>query len=128
LTRSFITQAFGAAALVAATHVGLAQPQISLTLDTYAHGLGQLKRAAADLIRLVVTDAMTVTLTGLAMGLVLALAAVRATSAFLISIPGIDSVSVICIPVLLVGVTGAACYVPGRRAARVDPMVAIREL
>jgi ABC-type antimicrobial peptide transport system permease subunit len=80
------------------------------------------------LIRLVLADGMMVTLTGTVIGLALALAAVRATSAFLIAMPGMDPITMVGVPLLLVAVTGAACYLPGRRAARVDPMIAIREL
>jgi putative ABC transport system permease protein len=130
--RQFMAALLGTAGLIALVLAGIGLYGLvshAVTARTGEIGVrAALGAQGPNLIRLVMTDGMKVTLIGSAIGLVLALSAARATSAFLIPIPGIDPIGIVCVPVLLLGVTGAACYLPGRRAARVDPMVAIREL
>jgi len=70
---------------------------------------------------------MTLTLSGLAIGVVLAAIASRLLTALLYGFePGfIATVGVVA--VILLGVAALACFVPARRASRIDPMVALRQ-
>jgi putative ABC transport system permease protein len=64
---------------------------------------------------------------GLIIGLVMALLLVRAVSSMLYGVDPIDVVSFVVFPAILVVVAGFACYLPARRAARIDPMMALRD-
>ena len=63
---------------------------------------------------------------GLALGIVVAFAASRMMSAFLYGVAGGDPVSLGGGFVLLTAVAWLACYLPARRAAKVDPMICLR--
>jgi hypothetical protein len=63
---------------------------------------------------------------GLAAGLVLALAATRVMASLLFRVPATDPTTFAAVALALAVVSLAAAYVPGRRATRVDPMVALR--
>jgi putative ABC transport system permease protein len=80
----------------------------------------------ADVLRLVLRQGLVIA----AAGVVLGLAGAVATSGLLKSLlfgvrPG-DPATLIGVALLLVGCVLAACYIPARRAVRVDPMVALR--
>jgi putative ABC transport system permease protein len=79
-----------------------------------------------DVLRLVVRQGMAMALIGVAVGLGGAFALTRVMSSLLFSVSATDPITFIAIPLLLAGVALAACLVPARRAARVDPMVALR--
>jgi len=55
-----------------------------------------------------------------------ALAGVRMLSAFLYRISPHDTLTFIAVPIVIVAVAAVACLVPARRAARVDPLTALR--
>ena len=63
---------------------------------------------------------------GVALGLVGALATTRALESLLFGVTTLDVATLIAVPVLLIMVALAACYLPARRATRVDPMDALR--
>lgn len=63
---------------------------------------------------------------GAAVGIGLAIPAVRTLEAFLLRVEPLDVVSFAAVPVVMVLVTVAAVYIPARRATRVDPAVALR--
>ncbi|HTL95816.1 MAG TPA: ABC transporter permease [Gemmatimonadaceae bacterium] len=77
-------------------------------------------------LRLVAHDAARSVLSGIALGLGGALAAERVLSSELFGVTSTDPVSFIGVTLLLCVVASAACYVPARRAMRVDPMIALR--
>jgi putative ABC transport system permease protein len=76
--------------------------------------------------RLVVSEGMKVGLIGIAVGLVGALAAARALASIVYGVPVRDPATFIAVAIALSIVALAACFIPARRAAKVDPMVALR--
>ena len=68
-----------------------------------------------------------VTLTGLAIGVVLAAIALRLMSTLLYGFRPDYITTVVAVSVILVAVAALACVVPARRAARIDPMIALRQ-
>ena len=81
---------------------------------------------ARDIVWLVLRQAAFVAVVGIAVGFWTSFAASRYVSAFLYGVDPHDAVSFGAVPVLLVVVTVAACIVPARRAARVNPLQALR--
>jgi putative ABC transport system permease protein len=79
-----------------------------------------------DVIAMVVRHGMMMTVAGTGVGLAAAFAVVRVMSGLLYGVSAADPVTFIAIPVLLLAVALAACYIPARRATRVDPMIALR--
>ncbi len=80
----------------------------------------------ADVIRMVLRDGAAVTVIGSAIGVVVAAALSRMLAGFLFGIPVVDSVTFAGITVLTSAIGLAACYVPVRRATRIDPTQALR--
>ena len=70
---------------------------------------------------------MKVVLIGVGIGLAGGLALGRAVSSLVFGVPVHDPATFGLVSVVLTGVALAACMIPARRAARVDPMVALRE-
>ena len=82
-----------------------------------------------DVFRMVVGQGIALTLAGLAIGVVAALILTRVLSSFSLLLYGVgasDPVTFIAVSVILFFVAAVACYIPTRRAMRVDPMVALR--
>jgi putative ABC transport system permease protein len=79
-----------------------------------------------DVARLVIGQGLLLTLVGVAIGLVVALAATRVLSSLLYGIEPTDPVTFLAVPLLLTLVALLASYLPARRATRVDPLVALR--
>ena len=79
-----------------------------------------------DLLRLVLREEMLVVVTGLGCGLVGSVALTRFLSGLLYGVSPTDPATFATVVLLLFGVALAACYIPARRAMRVDPMVALR--
>jgi len=79
-----------------------------------------------DVMRLVVRQGMWLALVGLAIGLAGALALTRLMSSVLYGVSATDVVTFAGVTLLLGSVVLIACYLPARRAAKVDPMIAIR--
>jgi len=119
--------AFGALALLLAT-VGLygviaavaAQrtPEIGMRM-----ALGATRR---DIVAMIVGQGLSLTLTGVAIGLIAALGATRLFKSLLVGVSATDAPSFAVTTILLVTVALAAAYLPARRAARIDPLQALR--
>ncbi|HEV2224339.1 MAG TPA: ABC transporter permease [Candidatus Acidoferrales bacterium] len=80
----------------------------------------------AQVMGMVVRQAMTLTLIGIAIGVAGAFAVTRSLSFMLYEVTTTDASTFVGVAVLFTLVAIAACYVPARRAMRVDPMVALR--
>ena len=80
----------------------------------------------AQVMGMVVRQAMALTLIGIAIGIVGAFGATRSLSFMLYQVTASDPATFVGVAVLFTLVAIAACYVPARRAMRVDPMVALR--
>ena len=79
-----------------------------------------------DTIRWVVREGLVLTAVGLAAGLLIALAAGRLLSSMLYRVSPTDPFVFLLAPAVLAGAALLACYIPARRASRVDPIVALR--
>lgn len=93
------------------------------------HELGirmALGASPAEVLRLILGQGLRLTFAGMAFGLLAAAAVTRGLAAILVNVKPNDPFTFIAVAVVFTLVALAACYIPARRAARVDPMVALR--
>jgi putative ABC transport system permease protein len=79
-----------------------------------------------DVLRMVLKDGARMTLAGIALGLVGALGLTRLMGSMLYGIKPTDPLTFISLAAVLAAIAMLACYVPARRAMKVDPMEALR--
>ncbi len=81
---------------------------------------------AGDILRLITGQGLRLTLVGLALGMAGAFALTRVMEPLLYGVTATDPLTFILISLSLAGVALLACWIPARRATRVDPMVALK--
>ena len=81
---------------------------------------------AADVFRLVLWQGTGLVVCGVALGMGAAWIVTRFLTSFLYGISATDRITFAIIPAVLACVAGIACYIPARRATKVDPLVALR--
>jgi ABC-type lipoprotein release transport system permease subunit len=123
----YLLALFGALALVLAA-VGI-YGVLAFTITRREHEIGvhlALGAHPRQILRLVVWQGMRPVLFGIAIGVGAAVALTRLLSSLLFQISATDPVTFAAMAVLLVLIALGACYIPARRAMRVDPLVALR--
>jgi putative ABC transport system permease protein len=82
---------------------------------------------ARDIFRLIVGHGMRLSMIGIAIGIAIALAGTRVLAGLLVNVPPDDPATFLVVALTFLGIAAAACWVPARRAASLDPTIALRD-
>jgi predicted permease len=85
-----------------------------------------LGAAPQDILRMVLRQSVVIVGVGLAVGLAAAFAGTRAIASFIVGVRPTDAATFVTVVVLLAVIALIACWIPARRATRVNPLVALR--
>ncbi len=102
---------------------------IAYAVSQRTHEIGvrvALGAGTGDVSRMIIGEGVRLAAAGIVLGLALALAGARLLSALLYRVSPTDPMVFLSIPVVLVATALLASYLPARRAARVDPVIALR--
>jgi predicted lysophospholipase L1 biosynthesis ABC-type transport system permease subunit len=102
---------------------------MSYSVEQRTHEIGIRTALGAnrrDTLRLVLIQALRITLVGIVSGIAASAALTRLLTAELFAVRPLDPLTFITVPVILLGTALTAAYLPASRAARVDPMMALR--
>ncbi len=102
---------------------------LAFSISRRRHELGVRMAIGANrrsIFGLVMREGLTLVIIGLAIGLIAGANLTHLVASFLFGIEALDTVTFMLVPVILVAVALIACYLPARRATRVDPVVALR--
>jgi putative ABC transport system permease protein len=125
--RSLLLGIFAALALLLAS-IGT-YGVISYSVTQRRHEIGirmALGAKSRDVTALVIRRGMAIALTGVAIGLIGSFALTRLLEALLFEVSTTDQTTFVEVSALLIVVAFLACWIPARRASRVDPMSALR--
>ena len=125
--RTLLLGVFAGLAVLLAT-VGI-YGVISYTVAQRTHEIGirvALGAAQRDIFRLVLGKGMSLTFAGIAVGFAASAVVTRFLSGLLFGVKPLDLITFVGIAIVLGSVALLACYLPARRATRVDPLVALR--
>jgi putative ABC transport system permease protein len=127
LTTGVIAVFAGLALLLAA--IGI-YGVLSFTIAQRTHEIGVRMALGAErrrVVRMIVGQATGLTLVGTAIGIAGAMALSKVLSSLLYGVSSTDPLVFVCVSVTLLAVAALAAYVPARRAARIDPVIALRQ-
>jgi ABC-type antimicrobial peptide transport system permease subunit len=119
--------AFGLSALLLAVFGIYGVVSYGVTERTREMGLRMALGARPhDVLALVVGQGSRLVALGLALGVALALVLTRLLKSFLFEVAATDPLTFGALALVLAGIALAACYLPARKASRVDPMISLR--